>query len=89
MNAQRVRNLATPILTLAARDAGIAGLTAIGNEFLANLAHGLRVDAVVDGLLRLAQPTLRTGNCETALRSYGRRKLGRSLISPHILHLYL
>jgi len=47
MDAQDARNVATPVLPLAARGALVADLAQVGNEFLAKLAHGLRVEAVV------------------------------------------
>ena len=51
MDAEHVRNLPTPVLAFAAWRSFVAGLVQVGNQFLAQLAHRLGVDAVVDGFV--------------------------------------
>lgn len=51
MDAEHVGNLPTPVLAPAARCALVAGLAQVGDQFLAQLAHRLGVDAVVDGFV--------------------------------------
>ncbi len=48
MDAEHVRNLPTPVLAFAAWRSVVAGLAQVGNQFLAQIAHRLGVDAVVD-----------------------------------------
>lgn len=54
VNAEHVRDLPAPILAFAARGAFVSGLTQAGYQLALELAHGLGVDAVVDGLVRHA-----------------------------------
>lgn len=51
VDAHHVGNLATPVLALAARHTLVVGMAQCGDEFALELAHGLGIDAVVDGLV--------------------------------------
>ena len=51
MDAEHVGNLPSPALALAARCAPIASLAQVGDQFLAQLAHRLSVNAVSDGFV--------------------------------------
>lgn len=51
MDAEHVRDLPAPVLPLAARQAFVVGMAQAGDQLAAKLAHGLGVDAVVDGLV--------------------------------------
>ena len=51
MDAEHVGNLPTPVLALAAQRALVASLAQVGDQFLAQFAHRLSVNAVVEGFV--------------------------------------
>lgn len=54
MDAEHVRDLAAPVIALAARGALVSSLTQASHQLALELAHGLGIDAVVDRLVRHA-----------------------------------
>lgn len=55
VNAEHVGHLAAPVLALAARHALVVGVAQAGDQVLAQFAHGLGIDAVVNGFVRHAK----------------------------------
>ncbi len=54
VDAEHVWDLSTTILSFATGQPFVVSMAQSGNQFLAQLTHGLGIDAVVDGFVRHA-----------------------------------